>query len=806
MEAISGLLPRLALPQPAYGPEVLVLSRAQWRWSAYGVVTVVLLVCAAIGVKEFDLNDLKPRIEEAVLRATGRSLALNGPLSIGWSLRPTLDAADVTLSNLPGGSRSDIARVERIHAQLSFEGLFRREIEITELTLVGPNILLERVGGAPNWLLDPGLQAAEPPVSPEAGKAAEPPSLPRIRAIHIQNGMITWRTQSDTKIVGIRSLNLRNALDGGSIDLAAVLVYSDFKPFDLQATAKPSGGLFDPWTGNLRLSAFDTVASASGTLDPHGPFDVQVEATSGALEKLNALLPQMRLPPLHGVTLSSHITNRSAVGELPVLGTTKLHVTSADLGAIVPGLMLGSTDLSQPEAGGTAILAAAGRFAGQPFALEGTAGIPGQLHGRSRIPLDLKARATPGGADRKAAQGSLSLKGTVALDALSFAGLDANAVLHTPALADLRPLLSESLPALTDVRFDGHITVPADRQSIAFKGAKLFSREGDVAGDWSLGLQAGLAVAGKLTSPRMDLDAMLVAFGVTLPPAPALAGASGPAISTSPLPWMRLRGPTIELAASVEALSFQGEVWKGVSLALHLRDGHLVAGPVSLSLPSGPVHAMLTVDAASDAVPIGLVLQSPGIPLSLVARYVGLPGPMQGAVRIDAQLRAAGHSPHEIAASLAGPVSASLINGRMTNAAFTILTAASLEVLGIKVPAQGDTALRCMGLIGSFTKGIGLFQTIALDTTWLQLDGSGQVDLGNETVAFKLRPLAQVSGSAVAVPVLVEGPFHAVRGRLDAGGLDKLGLFIDGLFGGDRSTACVDAGLVAPPAPNGRPD
>ena len=149
-------------------------------------------------------------------------------------------------------------------------------------------------------------------------------------------------------------------------------------------------------------------------------------------------------------------------------------------------------------------------------------------------------------------------------------------------------------------------------------------------------------------------------------------------------------------------------------------------------------------------------------------------------------------------------VSAILVGGRMTNAAFIMLTSASLEALGINVPAQGETTLRCLGLVGSFTKGVGLLPTIALDTTYLQVDGSGQVDLAQETVAFKLNPLAQISGFAITVPVVVEGPFHAVKARLDADGIDKLGLFIDSLFGSDRSTVCSDAGFVPGATPGGK--
>lgn len=169
---------------------------------------------------------------------------------------------------------------------------------------------------------------------------------------------------------------------------------------------------------------------------------------------------------------------------------------------------------------------------------------------------------------------------------------------------------------------------------------------------------------------------------------------------------------------------------------------------------------------------------------------------MAGVVRIDAKPRGVGDNPHEMAGSLAGPFSATLLEGKITNAAFTTLTAASLDALGIRVPVQGETALRCAKLIGSFTNGVALMRTIALETSHLSLQGSGQVDFRTERVAFKVAPTAQISGSPVSMPVVIEGPFYAMQGRLNADGVDKRGLFIDGLFGGDHPKICADAGLI----------
>ncbi len=63
-------------------------------------------------------------------------------------------------------------------------------------------------------------------------------------------------------------------------------------------------------------------------------------------------------------------------------------------------------------------------------------------------------------------------------------------------------------------------------------------------------------------------------------------------------------------------------------------------------------------------------------------------------------------------------------------------------------------------------------------------------------MALKLHRLAQVSGSPASVPMLVKGPCRAIQGRLDATGLDKLGLLINGLFGGNHPDTCSDAGLA----------
>jgi uncharacterized protein involved in outer membrane biogenesis len=160
-------------------------------------------------------------------------------------LWPTFEITDVSLANLPGGTRPDIARAERIEAHLSIPALFRRRVEIIKLTLTGPNILFEQVGGKPNWIANAPDVATNTPPKTVAGSAFVPTFELRIRTVQIRNGMVTWRFPQRTKVVGIRSLVLQRIVDSGPLDLAATLVYSDYQPFSLRVSAQPTGAIND---------------------------------------------------------------------------------------------------------------------------------------------------------------------------------------------------------------------------------------------------------------------------------------------------------------------------------------------------------------------------------------------------------------------------------------------------------------------------------------------------------------------------------------------------------------------------------
>lgn len=765
------------------------MSRAGWWLGSLAAIVALPVAAIGIGVIAIDPNSYKPEIVNAVHDATGRSLSLNGPVRISRSLWPTIEVNDVALSNIDDGSRPDMAHVNRIEARLSLPALLWHRIEVAQLTLIGPNILLEQVGDVSNWVFNPPGLANRAPV-PTPGT----PFQLRVRNVHIQDGMVTSRLPARTRVIGIRSLDLSHHTDGGPFDLTSVLVYADNKPFNLNISTQPTGGFRAPWNTQVQFTAFDSTASAVGTADITGAFDLTLEARSGRLEALNALLAELQLPALHGMTLSAHLTNGPVLGDLPSFGATTLHFESADLSDRVASLKLNATDISLEAAGAMANLSSTGQFAGQNFTLKGAFGVPPSPEGAIAVPIDLVAQAVPG-AGTTTARGSVAVKGNLAFNDFQFAGLDATTSLRTPELTSWQPLLGIAPPALNDVQFDSRLVIPAMPGPIRFVGAKLQTREGDLSGDGTVARAPNLTLTAILHANQMNLDTVLSMAGLT-PAAAASQSPTGLVIPDTQLPWSALRGPVLDLSGSIGTLSYQGEAFRNLSLTVQLKAGHLSTGRLVMALPGGPLNLSMTADASNDAGSATLSLSAPSLPLAFLVHAAGIATPVQGTAKVDAQLHGRGRTAHELAASLEGPFSVTALEGKLSNAAFTKLAAASLDALGITVPAQGETALHCLGLVGAISKGVAKFRTIALDTTYLELSGVGEVDLGQEHVAFKLSPLAQISGSSVSVPVVVEGPFRAIKGRLDANGLDQVGLLIDSIFGGDNPDTCTDAGLV----------
>ena len=145
------------------------------RLTLIGFAGLVVLVVAAgaVFVATFDANSYKPRIIAAVEQATGRTLALNGPIGLKLSLQPTIEARDVAFANPPGFSRPQMVTLERLDLQVALLSLFSKRVEVDRRVLVRPDIRLEiDAQGHPNWQMQAEAAIAPVPAGQQPALAA----------------------------------------------------------------------------------------------------------------------------------------------------------------------------------------------------------------------------------------------------------------------------------------------------------------------------------------------------------------------------------------------------------------------------------------------------------------------------------------------------------------------------------------------------------------------------------------------------------------------------------------------------------
>src|SRR5438270_11967893 len=144
-----------------------------------GIVAVVVVIVAVLIVVPFLIptETYKGQIIERVKSATGRDLALNGPISLSILPSFALTVSDVAFGNAPGASAKNMATFGKLQLQVQPLALLSGRLVIDSFVLIDPVIALEvDKQGHPNWqFAAPAPPAAAASGAPPAAQPAPPP-------------------------------------------------------------------------------------------------------------------------------------------------------------------------------------------------------------------------------------------------------------------------------------------------------------------------------------------------------------------------------------------------------------------------------------------------------------------------------------------------------------------------------------------------------------------------------------------------------------------------------------------------------
>ena len=786
---------------------------------ALAAVIVLAVGAGAVFISRFDPNSLKPRIAEAVKRATGRDLALNGKIGLKFSLTPTIRVDNVAFANPPGFSRPQMATLQSMELELGLLPLLSKRIEIERLVLIHPDILLEKPPtGQPNWQLTPEVSPTAPAGSqqptPTAGSAKTAVS---VNAIRIQDGTLAYRDDATAKTTTLLlpKLQATAASPDSPLHLDADANYAG-TPLTVSAdtgslTRLQQPAATSPWPLKLTLTAAGAKLAADGSitqpLQGKG-YNLSLTGTVPDASAMKPLLQGFSPPPLHDVTFAAKIADSGAT--LPDISSLTLHVGASDLNAQVPGLTLDKLDLDAARLDQPMKLAATAHLGTQPAAINATFGPPALLMPGAKptpFPIDVNLQA---------AGAAATAKGTLA-NARAMTGVNLALAAQIPDLSALSPLARRPLPAIKAIALQAGLTDVNGglRQGAALHALTLTSADGDLAGDATLGLGARPALTAVLHSNRIDLDAIQQAIDQTpapTPPQPAPGKPPSPTqappapshrnarlFSDQPIRFDLLRAADADLKLTIADLHSGGADYKAIDTHAVLANGKLAVNPFAAELPGGHLTGTLSADATQPAPPVHLVLHAPGLALKTILTAAHQPSYASGNVELDANLSGAGATPHAIAASLNGSLGLAMASGTIDNRLLGSLLGKVMDSLNaLNLVGKGGTSeLRCFALRIDAKNGLAAIKPLALSSSLLTMSGLGTINLGTETLAMALRPQARVGGTGLVIPIAVSGPIRDPSVKVnDLGAAEANAGTVAGVVLGNATPLGVVGGLL----------
>ena len=233
-----------------------------------------LIILSVAVLKLISDEQYKVWLSAAVQSATGRELAVDGPLSLQFGARINLEAQNIRLANAHWGSREQMVRAERLFVEVSLLPLLKGVLDLS-VEIDNPDVLLEaNAQGTGNWTFaPPGSEVPQPEtgsISPGTEQQFILPLKPFIRNLRIRNVQFAFNSPEADRIEARVDLLRLFVNEAGELPLVVNAVYQD-SPVILEGTL----GAIDDWYANRQTPVF-----LKGKLNEA---DVRIEGTAGPL-------------------------------------------------------------------------------------------------------------------------------------------------------------------------------------------------------------------------------------------------------------------------------------------------------------------------------------------------------------------------------------------------------------------------------------------------------------------------------------------------------------------------------------------
>lgn len=729
---------------------------------AAAAVAALLVVIVAVLPLLVDVDDYRPRVEEALARATGRGVEL-GELSFSLLPAPSLRAAGVTIGEDPAFGEEPFLRSGALSVRVSPFPLLRGALEIGAVTILSPDLRVTR--SAEGWNLSSLMAAPREEAAPggrdtEAAGVEGPGAVPRsgpagetgegtaltIRELNLRGGSITFRDDAlhPGRPVQVKArdidLELTEISPASPMGVRLAMSVEGSGGLELDGTVGPAreGGPGLPVNlhvvaRRLQASQLAPYLEAFTGVSLHGG-EVGADLTVGgsppaAMEVKGTVdLAEMSISPLLGEGPPATLD-----ASLRLEGGRKNEVTRLDRGELVVNGTVLSVTGSLSESGGAGHLTARIRAA--------DAGVAGILPVLALLgPLVPEAVGPAGTISVDAAlEGRLDRLEDLALSgSASFSGLE----IRSTALRE----------PVTDI--SGSLTLEENQASV--EGLGLSLGRSRLEGGCRIRDFDAPVVEVDLNAPMLDVDELLAILspagsgtvalstapgarpalqvaGIAAPASPAQGGgipsappAPGGGAALPDLEHLTVRGKLAAAQArllNLELSAFQARV--------ELAAGQARIAETSMSLYGGTFTGDITAELSKSGPPFTVNASLEGVDFNSMAADFSpeLDGLLHGTLDAGLQLSGSGLARDQLREMLRGDATFSLVDGRLTTVGVLKDLASALEAAGGRGIGQEETPFSYLG--GTFRLKGGRVRTedLTLESPDIALNGEGTMTM-----------------------------------------------------------------------------
>ena len=321
-----------------------------------------------------------------------------------------------------------------------------------------------------------------------------------------------------------------------------------------------------------------------------------------------------------------------------------------------------------------------------------------------------------------------------------------------PSLADLYYLTGLVMPRTPPYNVKGNLRRDGAEYSFTAISGTLGSS--DISGDLAVDVSGQIpSLSGRMASRRLYFTDLGSLFG---------GGRNDPApadrlLPDLPLHTERLIQMNAEVDYSALAVASRDFPLRGFGTHVSLQGGVLDLKPLAFQFPQGKLSGELKIDGRG-VVPITSVdARFSDIHIENFVRNSDKP--LTGVLEARAKLTGRGKSVHEAASTADGQVTVAIPGGGMRHSLAEWLGVDVLKAIGLSLSGdQSNTRLRCAVANFDARNGIMTAQQFVLDTDPVRIDGSGHVDLHDESLNLTLQGHPKsFQFFRVKVPIVISG-------------------------------------------------